>query len=501
MKSRIHALVVFVALLLVPSLLSAEDQRLWSAWQKLGGGPNSSIEYRLRRDDNGGQGFGEGKYMWWHQFRNTSDTTVSVFLAYYKLNRDTRKWENPKFGPTPTELKPGEMVEGWDFYYEKDNFDFSFTFTGHADAPPAATTPTPQPSPGLNAGNEPAPQQDPLAGLSDEQKVAYWRTQTNGSGGDAKAMNELGHAYAFGIGVAKDPAAAFKWWELSAGLGNPDGMAGLAWAYHNAFGWPAVDDGKAFVYWKAAAEKGHPGAMSWLASAYHNGWGVERDDAVGAEWDLKAVSFGKQSSMINLYYAYHNGLGIAKDESLAREWLQKAVSLGSPQAIDIQSKLNAAQSRQQSVSQYSPPAGSATGSVARSRPAGFQETLGYLAGELYPYDAGDLKWVRDTILTENLRTGVIAQMLASGTPPAQWPAVAQKQLEQYAASDAATRAAIRGTFSSPEEVIRAVDEGRPLSSEYLQKPLVQALIKIKWQQINIGEQVYQAILYVKESGL
>src|SRR6267154_1157690 len=132
--------------------LSADD-RLWSDWKVMDSNW-PGVEMRTRRDDNSGQGYGDGKYMWWYQTRSTyTDKSVNVHLGFWKRNRETKGWNPP---PEPLAsffvLKPGETEpETWEMYFKKEIFEFEIRIELAGDGKPSeqkTDVPTKQPAVG-----------------------------------------------------------------------------------------------------------------------------------------------------------------------------------------------------------------------------------------------------------------------------------------------------------------------------------------------------------------
>ena len=102
--------------------------------------------------------------------------------------------------------------------------------------------------------------------------------------GDAKAQCDLGVAYHNGEGVAKDEAAAVRWF-------------------------------------RKAAEQGYAKAQYDFGQMYDRGEGVPKDEAEAARWYRKAAEQGLAHAQYNLGMAYLYGEGVPKDGSEAYFWL------------------------------------------------------------------------------------------------------------------------------------------------------------------------------------
>jgi hypothetical protein len=72
--------------------------------------------------------------------------------------------------------------------------------------------------------------------------------------GVASAMTRLGMLHHNALGVARDPAAAARWWRQAADLGDADGQAMLGAALHMGAG--IARDPVAALGWLLRAERG-----------------------------------------------------------------------------------------------------------------------------------------------------------------------------------------------------------------------------------------------------
>lgn len=84
----------------------------------------------------------------------------------------------------------------------------------------------------------------------------------------------------------------------------------------------------AYALFLQAAEAGDCDAMSRLAEMYESGVGVERNVELSIFWDMKAISAGNRTSLLNIGITYRR-LG---DMKSARMWFEKSYSLGDAEA-------------------------------------------------------------------------------------------------------------------------------------------------------------------------
>lgn len=107
--------------------------------------------------------------------------------------------------------------------------------------------------------------------------------------GDAEAQYYLGHLYAKGEGVARDPGQALRWFRAAAEQGEPYGQFALGYVYEHGLG--AAPDLAAAVRWyRAAAVQGNLAARNNLGLMYEQGRGVARDTVRAYAWYARAAA-------------------------------------------------------------------------------------------------------------------------------------------------------------------------------------------------------------------
>ena len=105
--------------------------------------------------------------------------------------------------------------------------------------------------------------------------------------GSAEAKLGLGMLYDLGLGVERDPAAAFRWYG-------------------------------------AAAAQGLPEALFNVAVMFDSGTGVARDRRAAAVWYARAALRGNARAQLNLGILFELGDGVDRSLPLARVWLGQA---------------------------------------------------------------------------------------------------------------------------------------------------------------------------------
>lgn len=132
------------------------------------------------------------------------------------------------------------------------------------------------------------------------------------------AQNNLGVAYANGLGVAKNDAEAMKWFRKAAEK-----------EYEYRAG-PAYDDTAGAAKWlRKAAEQGNIFAAYYLGRIYtEGGEGVAENKAKAAIWFRKAAEQGYVDAQFQLGEMYYSGEGVAKNHAEAAKWYRKAAKQG-----------------------------------------------------------------------------------------------------------------------------------------------------------------------------
>jgi TPR repeat protein len=145
--------------------------------------------------------------------------------------------------------------------------------------------------------------------------------------GDAMAQNELGRRYGLGLGVAKDSATSFSWYEKAADHGLCSAQANLAYMYLNGEG--VGKNGKLAELWYIkAAESGSDRAQYALGYMYITGAGVEKNGPIAEKWFLMAANQGFVSAQRALMRMYEDGNGVPRDPAKAILWLHRVRDAG-----------------------------------------------------------------------------------------------------------------------------------------------------------------------------
>jgi tetratricopeptide (TPR) repeat protein len=112
--------------------------------------------------------------------------------------------------------------------------------------------------------------------------------RANAEKGDAESQDQLGAAFAAGLGEAKDYVEAVRWYRKAAEQNWAMAQCDLADCYYYGHG-VAQDYVEAVRWYRKAAEQKNSWAQRQLADCYQNGQGVPKDEAEASMWRLKAA--------------------------------------------------------------------------------------------------------------------------------------------------------------------------------------------------------------------
>jgi localization factor PodJL len=151
------------------------------------------------------------------------------------------------------------------------------------------------------------------------------------SGGDAKALFEVGARYSEARGVKEDMTAAAKWYEKSAELGFAPAEYRIGNFYEKGIG-VARDIKKAKTWYQAAAEQGNASAMHNLAVLLAMGAGGVTDNESAAHWFQAAADLGVKDSQFNLGILAAKGVGMKQNLEESYKWFALVAKTGDKDA-------------------------------------------------------------------------------------------------------------------------------------------------------------------------
>jgi len=95
----------------------------------------------------------------------------------------------------------------------------------------------------------------------------------------------------------------------------------------------AKDPAAAVKWWRAAADQGDAPSQFNLGVAYAGGQGVTQNAMEAAKWYRSAADRNHTAAQVNLGTMYEQGRGVARNRGEAIRWLQKAVDLGDEESV------------------------------------------------------------------------------------------------------------------------------------------------------------------------
>ena len=143
-------------------------------------------------------------------------------------------------------------------------------------------------------------------------------------GGDKTAENlcAIGLIYIEGPSKYRNYIDAFKFFQESAKLENPEAMYRLGWMYYTGNGAPE-DKKVAFEYLERAANLEHPLAAYRLGIFYY-----EDNKNILFKWIMKAALNGNPNAQEKLWVMYYKGEGTEKNYEEALKWFSESVKNG-----------------------------------------------------------------------------------------------------------------------------------------------------------------------------
>lgn len=164
--------------------------------------------------------------------------------------------------------------------------------------------------------------------------------------GDPVAAFDIASRYAEGRGVARDLAAASRWFEKAATQSLPQAQYRLGVHYEKGLG-VARDLTLAEVWYKRAAARGHAKAMHNLAVLYAEGALGSPSFPQAIAWFQQATEFGVMDSLFNLGVLYTRGLGVERDFVKAYTYFDVAAKNGDADAAQKREEIARAMDPQQ----------------------------------------------------------------------------------------------------------------------------------------------------------
>ncbi|KRX65199.1 Protein sel-1 -like protein 1 [Trichinella sp. T9] len=183
----------------------------------------------------------------------------------------------------------------------------------------------------LNANSQAIIEENMLQGIEQNVYLAYHYYLTAATAGSGTALAFLGKMYLDGTpATPADPTTAFQYFSKAADkvvLGNTLGYSGLGHMYYTGRG-TEQNFSKAFKYFNLAAEQGSPEGQVYLGTMYYHGWGVTQNLPAALKLFHLASQSGNVVAYYNLGQMHAMGLGVARSCSTAVEFYKNVAERG-----------------------------------------------------------------------------------------------------------------------------------------------------------------------------
>ena len=218
------------------------------------------------------------------------------------------------------------------------------------------------PTPARPQTTPPAPT-TPVAPVEDAEMTAL---RAKATAGDATSQSEMGFYYE----IRQDYAQAVSWFRKAAHQGHPKAQNQLGLAYALGLG-VTQDYAQAVAWYRKSAEQGDVKAQNNLGVLYDTGRGVPQDYAQAVSWYRKAADQGDAFAQNNLGMLYAKGHGVPQDYVSAYFWHTVAGARGT---YDTQKE--AAKNRDDIAAKMTPQQVADAQELAREWLAAFQKRGG-----------------------------------------------------------------------------------------------------------------------------
>jgi localization factor PodJL len=151
------------------------------------------------------------------------------------------------------------------------------------------------------------------------------------TGGDAKALFEIGSRYAEARGVKEDLTTAAKWYEKAAEKGLAPAQYRIGNFYEKGTG-VTRDIAKAKTWYQLAAQQGNASAMHNLAVLLAMGADGVSDNDAAAHWFHAAADLGVKDSQFNLGILSAKGVGMKQNLEESYKWFALVAKTGDKDA-------------------------------------------------------------------------------------------------------------------------------------------------------------------------
>ncbi|WP_343525622.1 SEL1-like repeat protein [Sphingomonas sp.] len=151
--------------------------------------------------------------------------------------------------------------------------------------------------------------------------------------GHVAAYKTLGDIEYFGLGIPRDPKAAFADYKRGATRHLASAQVAVGDMLHDGDDGIAVDLPRAIAWYREALKHDDPDAAYALAMAYESGKGVPVDREVAFGLYRRAALKGSIEARVAIGDYYRTGTFVPRDDATARRWFELASQQGSPDGM------------------------------------------------------------------------------------------------------------------------------------------------------------------------
>ena len=163
--------------------------------------------------------------------------------------------------------------------------------------------------------------------LGDPKQAAVWIRSAAEQGTLPAAQLRLGRMLLEGIGVPKDAAEAFTWFERAASRGDAEAHNMIGRCLENGLG-VVQDFTKAAEHYRLSAEAGHDWGEYNFGNLLFDGRGIAQDPAQALRWYLKAAEQGHGRAMNLAGRCLEEGWGCERSRVEAAYWYARSAETG-----------------------------------------------------------------------------------------------------------------------------------------------------------------------------
>jgi TPR repeat protein len=169
-------------------------------------------------------------------------------------------------------------------------------------------------------------------------KAFEWYQQA-AQAGSQLGIYEVGACYQKGVGVEKNLATALQWFQKAAGLGSARAQCEVGGIIGGGHAGAPEDPAAALRWFMMSAAQGYPEGQFKYALALLGGVGTEANVAEGVNWLQQAAGQGNAGAQFVLGTCFEQGKGVARNPEVALGFYKASAAQGFEKAKERLAKL------------------------------------------------------------------------------------------------------------------------------------------------------------------